>query len=313
MWRAILKDRSFRVSILLTLIFFGTGIACLYAGVVYMSWTLFVLLPIVLGLSIGALPNRKWANIAVIITTIFGLACLLFLGLSGFICIVMALPIVLFFVFLGSALIHLTGRYREIADKRGIPFLLLPLIPFLIAAATEKTLVADHKQVVEVRTERVFDYSSMQVYDAIKSVDTLVAEKPFLMYLDLPIPTRCVLQKEEVGGIRTCYFKKGNFSNGEFGSGTITEKITALQRGKLLKMDVTRYDLVGRKWLGFKEAIYYFDSLSDGRCELTRVTTYTSELSPRFYWEPIEKLSIRQEHDYVFNNLAKDLKERFGR
>ena len=40
----------------------------------------------------------------------------------------------------------------------------------------------------------------MQVYDAIKSVDTLIADKPFLMKLDLPIPQKCILEKEEVGG-----------------------------------------------------------------------------------------------------------------
>ncbi len=42
----------------------------------------------------------------------------------------------------------------------------------------------------------------MQVYDAIKSVDTLDAEKPWLMKLDLPVPQKCILEKEEVGGLR---------------------------------------------------------------------------------------------------------------
>ena len=37
----------------------------------------------------------------------------------------------------------------------------------------------------------------MEVYDAIKSVDTLNAEKPFLMKLDLPIPQKCILEEEK--------------------------------------------------------------------------------------------------------------------
>jgi len=45
-------------------------------------------------------------------------------------------------------------------------------------------------------------------------------KKPFLMNFDLPIPTKCVLEKEEVGGIRTCYFKGGNLSRFEYGGGT---------------------------------------------------------------------------------------------
>jgi len=128
------------------------------------------------------------------------------------------------------------------------------------------------------------------------------------MSFDLPVPTKCILEKEEVGGTRTCYFKGGNFSNRDFGGGTIVEKITEIERGKVLKMDVTDYNLIGRKWLGFKEAIYYFDKIGDNQCKLTRITTYTSVLTPRFYWEPMEKLGIEQEHEYVFNNLTKDLK-----
>lgn len=189
----------------------------------------------------------------------------------------------------------------------------MPLLPFLIAAPTERYLKKEKEIVIDVKTEQVFNYTPEQVYDAIKSVDTLNAEKPFLMNFDLPIPTKCVLEKEEVGGLRTCYFDGGNLSNADFGGGTITEKITELERGKIVRMDVIDYNLIGRKWLGFKEAVYYFDIVGARSCKLTRVTTYTSVLTPRIYWEPLEKLGIRQEHDYVFSNLANDLKKKYGR
>lgn len=96
-------------------------------------------------------------------------------------------------------------------------------------------------------------------------MNTLDAEKPFLMYLDLPIPTKCILEKEEIGGLRTCYFDAGNFSTYDFGAGTITERITELERGKILKMDVIDYTLVGRNWIGFKEPIYYFEKVGDNK------------------------------------------------
>lgn len=93
-------------------------------------------------------------------------------------------------------------------------------------------------------------------------MDTLDAEKPFLLQLDLPIPTKCVLEKEEVGALRTCYFKGGRLSNADFGGGKIVERVTEFERGTVLKMDVVDYHLIGRKWLGFKEANYYFELLS---------------------------------------------------
>ena len=309
----ILKDRSFRLSIILTLIFLGTGIAFLFFGLADYSWVLFVLLPIVLGISIGAMPNKKYILSAAIISTVIILICLVIPGLSGLICIVMALALVAPFIFLGYVISHLGKRYRQIKDTNRLSILVLPLIPFLIAAPTEHFLKKHKEVIIEVKTEQVYQYSPEQVFDAIKSVDTLDAEKPFLMSFDLPVPTKCILEKEEVGGLRTCYFEGGNFSNADFGGGTIVEKITEIERGKVLKMDVIDYNLIGRKWLGFKQAIYYFDKIGNHSCKLTRITTYTSVLTPRFYWEPMEKLGIQQEHDYVFNNLTKDLQKKYGR
>jgi hypothetical protein len=311
--KEILKDRSFQLSIILTLIFLGSGIAFLFLGLVDYSWVLFVLLPIVLGVSIGAMPNKKYILWAALISAAIILICLVIPGLSGLICIVMALALVAPFIFLGYVIFHLAKTYKQIKGTNRLSVLVLPLIPFLIAAPTEHFLKKDKEAIIEVKTEQVFNYTSEQVYDAIKSVDTLDAEKPFLMSFDLPVPTKCVLEKEEVGGIRTCYFKGGNFSNADFGGGTIVEKITELERGKVLKMDVIDYNLIGRKWLGFKQAIYHFDKLDDNSCKLTRVTTYTSVLTPRWYWQPMEELGIRQEHDYVFSNLTNDLKKKYGR
>lgn len=304
----VLKDRSFQLSIILTFIFFGTGISFLFLGLADLSWILFAVLPVVLGISLGALPNKRMVMYGGILAALIFLACLIPFGLSGFICVIMSLPIIIPLMFVGSIITHLVRRYKEIKSDK-LTVLLIPIIPFLIAAPTEHFLKTNKEAVISVTTEQVLNHSPEQVYDAIKSVDTLDAEKPWLMSFDLPVPTKCVLEKEEIGGIRTCYFKKGNLSNADFGSGTITEKITQLERGKILKMDVIDYNLIGRKWLGFKEAIYYFEKVGNSSCKLTRVTTYISVLTPRFYWQPMEELGIRQEHEYVFNNLKKDLEK----
>lgn len=308
----LLKDRSFLISIILTFTFLGTGIAFLFLGLADYSWVLFVLLPIVLGISIGAMPKKKYTLWGAIIATIITLVSLYIPGLSGLLCIVMSLPLIVPLIFLGYIIAHLVKRYKKIKSTDSIPLLLLPLLAFIIAAPAENILKKNKETVIEVRTEQVFSFTPEQVYDAIKSVDTLDAEKTLLMYFDLPIPTKCVLGKEEIGGLRTCYFDPGNLSNADFGGGTITEKITALERGKILKMDVIDYNLVGRKWIGFKEAIYHFEKVGTNKCKMTRITTYTSVLTPRVYWEPLEKLGIEQEHEFVFRNLENDLKKKFS-
>lgn len=311
--KQLFKDRSFRLSILLTFLFLGTGIAFLFLGLANYSWILFILLPIVLGISIGAMPRRKSILIGAIIATVSFLLGLYIPGLSGLLCIVMSIPVILPLIFLGYIISHVWRSYKKIKDTNSLPVLLLPLVPFLIAAPAEHALHPNPEVVRTERTEQVFPFTPEQVFDAIKSVDTLDAEKPFLMRFDLPVPTKCILEKEEVGGLRTCYFSGGQLSNADFGGGTIVEKITEIKRGKVLKMDVIRYDLIGRRWLGFKEAIYYFDKAGTGHCKLTRITTYTSVLSPRMYWQPLESLGIQQEHEYVLANLRKDLEKKYGK
>jgi hypothetical protein len=308
----ILKDRSFRLSIIVTFIFLGTGIAFLFLGLADYNWVLFVLLPVVLGFSLGTMPVRKYTLLGALIATIVTLMGLFIPGLSGLLCIVMTLPIIAPLIFLGYIIAHLANRYDEIKSTDRLPVLLIPLIVFLVAAPVVHYFQSAKEEVIEVRTEEIFNYTPEQVYDAIKSVDTLDADKTFLMYIDLPIPTKCILEKEEIGGIRTCHFKPGNMTNGDFGSGTITEKITKLERGKILQMDVIDYQLAGRNWLGFKEAIYLFERTGDNRCKMTRVTTYSSALTPRFYWEPLEKWGIEEEHEFVFRNVGKDLNRKYS-
>jgi hypothetical protein len=196
--KEVLKDRSFQLSIILTFLFLGTGIAFLFFGLVDYSWVLFILLPITLGIAIGAMPNKKYILWAVLTSTAIILICLVIPGLSGLICIVMALALITPFIFLGYVISHLAKRYKEIKGTNRLPVLILPLIPFLIAAPVEHFFKKDKELLIEVRTEQVFNYTPEQVYDAIKYVDTLDADKPFLMSFDLPIPTKCVLGKEEL-------------------------------------------------------------------------------------------------------------------
>ncbi len=304
---AILKDRSFQLSIIITLIFLGVGIIFLFLGLVNYSWVLFLLLPIVLGIAIGALPNKKYVFAGAILTTVLLLLGMAIPGLSGFLCIVMALPIIIPLIFLGYVIAHLVKQYKKLKGTTNLFILITPIFPFLVAAPSELYFNQEKNRIIAVTSEQIFNYPPEMVYDAIKSVDTLDAAKPFLMRFDLPVPTKCIMEKEEVGGLRTCYFEAGQSSSNDFGSGYIVEKITELERGRVLKMDVIDYNLIGRNWLGFKEANYYFEAVGNNQCKMTRVTTYTSALTPRFYWEPLEKLGIKQEHAYVFNNLEKDL------
>lgn len=297
----IFKHRSFKLTILLTLIYFGIGFAFLHFGLADYGWIFFVLLPFSLGIAVGNMEKEKWGFLGLAIGILIFVGLLIASSLEGIVCVIMTIPIIIPLVWLGTLANKFLRKKGIIKPKNNLNVLILPLLFTLFGAPIEKYFYTDKIEIIEVKTERVYPYTSEQVYNTIKSVDTLIADKPFLMKLDLPIPNKCILEKEEVGGIRTCYFT----------GGTITERITELDKEKILRMDIIDYNLTGRKWLGFKEAIYYFDKIGKDSCKMTRITTYTSVLKPRIYWQPLEKIGISQEHDYVFDNLNNDLKKKY--
>ena len=98
--KEILKDKGFQLSIIITTIFIGTGIIFLFWGLVDYSSMLFMLLPIVLGIAIGSMEVRKYALLGAISTTILLLIGIYIPGFSGVICIVMAIGLVIPFLFL---------------------------------------------------------------------------------------------------------------------------------------------------------------------------------------------------------------------
>jgi hypothetical protein len=57
----IIKDRSFKQTILLTLIYFGIGFSFLHFGLASYGWIFFVLLPFSLGFAVGKMEKQKWA------------------------------------------------------------------------------------------------------------------------------------------------------------------------------------------------------------------------------------------------------------
>lgn len=295
--------REFIISIAISITFLTLGFLLLHFELIGYGLSFFVFLPFALGYILGK-STIKAISLGGLVISLFIFCLLLLAGnLEGMVCVLMAMPLIIVAVAIGALGKYLVSRAHKKNKKENlIKSSVLPFLLFIGFGFVENELNKNDQVIVEVKSEIILLYSTIQVYETIKSVDTLDAEKPFLMKLDLPIPQKCILHEEKIGGLRTCYFEGGE----------IVERITELEKGKVLKMDVIDYQLTGRKWLGFKEAIYLFDELEDGTTKMTRITTYTSELYPRFYWQPFETLGIEQEHEYVFNNLTKDLKNKYG-
>ncbi|MEP7195552.1 MAG: polyketide cyclase [Saprospiraceae bacterium] len=291
---------------ILTVVLSAIGFIFLELNLVPYGFTLFCVMPILLGYVIGVNPNKK---ILLAFTGVVGVNIFFYLlvigGLESWWCVITLSPLFFVALFIGMHLgniireeVNKSQKYKSQKNKiknQKLKIYLLPLFVLILSSSIENFFTEKYTNVT-VETKVLLPYSKEIVFDYIKSVDTLDSEKPFLMHIGVQIPLKCVLEKDSVGAKRICYFKEG----------TIDEVVTEIKRGEILKMKVTNYGMPGRKWLHFQDAIYLFKQVGN-QTELTRITSYKTELKPRFYWNYFETIAIQAEHNYVLTDLKRRL------
>ena len=290
---------------LLTVVLSTIGFILLELNLVPYGFTLFCIMPILLGYVIGVYPNYK---ILLAYTGVFGVMTFFWLlvigGLESWWCVITLSPLFFVAFYIGMHIGYIIRqsviiRKNDKMKNQELNIYLLPVFVLIISSSIEKFFTEKFTDVT-VETRILLPYPKEIVFDYIKSVDTLDSDKPFLFHIGVQIPLRCVLEKDSVGAKRTCYFKEG----------TIDEVVVEIKRGEILKMKITNYGMPGRKWLHFQDAIYLFKQVGN-ETELTRITTYKTELKPRFYWNYFETTAIEAEHNYVLNDLRRRLDKDF--
>jgi hypothetical protein len=290
------RKRQFLFTILLTTFLSLAGFALFHFGLIGYGYTFFILIPFCIGYFLGL--KLDWGVSFVVALTI-GLVCFFYLLITAQLewtfCVVILLPLFLPLILLGIWIGGLLKEYLYKKKANDLKASLYPLIVLLFSGTIEHFFSSSYEY-AKVESTIYLHHDASTVYDLIKSVDTLDGKRSLLMNLGLSVPQKCVLEKEEVGAKRTCYFD----------GGTIEETVTEIKRGECIKMKVTGYDLPGFKWLKFDDAIYLFEQKGDST-RLTRITTYRSQLKPRIYWEFWEKEAIEAQHEYVLNDLKRRL------
>jgi hypothetical protein len=274
------------------------GFLFLHFGLVNYGTTFFVIFPLAVGFSIGThetLVERGWLSIGLSLLIFFGF--LLAGALEGLICVAMALPIYLIAMGIGY-LIQRSRKQRTPLDVTDhLINSLSPLVILLVLNPVEQALTPE-PGLVEIETSVLLPYEAELVFDQVKQMDKLDAEKPWGIWLGLPAPYRCILEADTIGSKRHCLFENGS----------IIAEITRYEKGKVLEMDVVDYSLTGREWFHFLDATYTFERV-EGQTKVTRTSSYKSVLYPRLYWKPLEGWGIEQEHKFVLASLRKNLEE----
>lgn len=264
-----------------------------------MGSTLFVFLPLVVGITIALVTPRPILAAAMLSSTISLLICLVFLiamKAEGILCAIMAFPLIFLSLLVGSALGWAIRQVRSPGATTSL--FILALAPMAIVGVNRlemRSLMAPRTR--SVTTTVHLSASPGQVWADILSIDHVAGRKPILMHFGLPIPQRCVMEGRSVGSKRTCYFDQGY----------IEESVLEWNPPQRMRLAIDRTHMPGRHWLQFDGAQYDLQGDSSGTT-LTRVTTIRSNLQPAWYWGPLEKWGVQSEHEYLFS----DLEQRFN-
>ncbi len=289
------KLDSFKISFFVVFIYCVFAIVLLLTEYAELGGAMFCALPLAIGLSSGMLPDLKESLYGMFLSLVIFSVILVFTKIEGIICLLMAAPILIFCSWLG----WLIGQAFRKNKEKSLKLSFAPLTIFVLVNLFEvfNGVTFDHKA---VSTTFEINGTPEQVYNSIIAVDTVNVETSLLQKVGLPIPRKCELSAPEVGGTRYC----------EFEEGYIIERITALEPNRYLRMDVEECHLSKeRHWLKFEEDIYQIQKINEDKTQITRTTTYKSNLKPRFYWDLMERITIQSEQDFVFRNLVKDVKK----
>lgn len=282
-----------------TALAFGMGgFALVYDRTGSMGNVLFVLLPLATGFATALVARGR--NVVLASLAIGAFICTAMLvatEMEGWVCVLMSAPLIAVGLTIGALFGYLIRRY--VIDKSRVPramsLLLISVLPIFLMGANSMEEPSRRIPRAETFTSvLVLNAPAEKVWNAIKTMDRVNGHKGFLMRIGLPVPVSCSIDKEAIGGLRTCYFE----------SGYIQERITEWNPPRSMKLEITSWDVPGRPWLDFKDAGYEFVE-ENGQTTMTRTTTIISRLQPVWYWRRFERIGVETEHQYLFESVKK--------
>jgi Polyketide cyclase / dehydrase and lipid transport. len=211
------------------------GTALVYLGTVFigqLGWVMFLLLPSVLGFA-SAVIYSVGRKVSFLRCWLVGLATIVVIGLlivftavEGLICLLMALPLAVPLLTIGSLVGWISAK-PETSGIKSLPAsaVLFACLPFLMGfEASQRSAPTVHRVVTTV----VINAPIEKVWENVVSFPEIQSEPDGILSLGFAYPINARIEGEGVGAIRHCNFNTGPF----------VEPITAWEAPHLLAFDV---------------------------------------------------------------------------
>ncbi len=293
------KDRRVFLSIVLFAVLLIGALALARSGTY--GWTLFIVLPVIAG-ALGTWSFRpatagRALRIGATIGTV-GCGLFLLLGAEGYICVLMALPVVLPLTAAGSLLAYWGGASPE--GKRPVGMALLVPVSMLVDLKAKPP-------VYSVTTSIVVSAAPERVWKHVVAFPEITDEADWVLRTGLAYPIRTRIEGSGVGVPRTC----------DLSTGTVQERVVVWNEPRLLRFVVTatppamrEMGLYGpihpRHLNGYyisKEGQFELSPLPGGRTLVVGTSWYQHGLWPAAYWRWWSDAVVHHIHRRVLDHI----------
>lgn len=233
---------------------------------------------------------------------------LLFLGIEGGICILMAAPIVAVAITFGLLLGYAFGA---VITPNGSRILIaLISIGLLATAQLYESRLDRTPPLWAVTTQLHIAASPEDVWEQVVTFDSLEEPDELMFKAGLAYPTHATIEGEGPGAVRRC----------EFSTGTFVEPITIWDEPRLLRFDVTENPIPMKELSPYKDLSpahlhghfyseqgeFRLERQSDGSTILYGTTWYRQHLWPAHYWRFWSDGVIHAIHNRVLEHIKEE-------
>lgn len=273
--------------------------------------TLFVFLPFVMGISSTVLygykntVNRKQLRGNAFLTLVIFCVGLLFFAVEGIICIIMAAPIGLLFVWIGYLIASNVILKRTAAQSYSIIILLYISTPTLLAFENTSKHTDEVRSIV---TSVEINASPQIVWKNVVTFPPIAEPTELLFKTGIAYPQNATIKGYGIGAVRYCNFNTGSF----------VEPITTWHENQLLAFSVAEqpvpmkeispYNIEPNHLHGYwvsKKGQFKLTALPNGHTLLEGTTWYVNKIKPHFYWTIWSDNIVHAIHNRVLNHIKK--------
>lgn len=275
------------------------------------GWSVFLFIPFILGFLppyITGIRTELTKSMAYKLSFIaLGLACLAMLvfAIEGLICLMMASPLLILAVWLGSYI-----GYKSSSKNFMNPTNTTILFIFLSLSFMSFDYVNKPINLIPVKTKITVNANIQYVWKNVVTFDKINQPVDWIFKTGISYPTDATIEGRGVGAVRYCNFTTGSF----------VEPITKWEEPHLLQFDVKEQPIPMNEYNPFWEVHPphldgYFKSYK-GQFKLTRISENTTELEgttwykvdiyPEFYWKAWSNFIIHKIHKRVLNHIKRE-------